>query len=143
MGRISERISQAMSTMECPGCGKRVVPTRAAPPGAPAPTPAPPADGDQRWSFIWRPPSGQVCPECFFPLARYARRLKWVRTFSTGLVVLVMALMLFILWLLNPAGGWAVRAAQVMAAVGVVVLAVGLAGIVVGGRRTAGDGPPP
>jgi hypothetical protein len=141
MGRISERISEAMSTVECPGCGKRVVPTPAAPPDASAQPSAPPAEGDQRWSFIWRPPSGQVCPECFFPLARFARRLKWVRTFSAGLVILVIALMLFVLWLLNPASDWPVQAARLVAAVGAVVLLVGVVGIVVGGRRKPGDEP--
>ena len=141
MGEIAERISSAMSTVRCPGCGKRVVPTAAAPPGAQAPTPGPSVRSDERWSFIWRAPSGQVCPECFFPLARYARRLKWVRLFSGGLVLLVTALMFFILWLLNPAGTWAAGVARVVAVIGAAVLVLGVGGIVVGGRRRPGDEP--
>lgn len=143
MNGITERISSAVSTVRCPGCGKRVVPTVvASPPGA-APTPGPPAQRDERWSFIWRAPSGQVCPECFFPLTRYARRLKWVRIFSAGLVLLVMALMFFILWMFNPAGEWAAGVARVVGVIGAGALLVGLGGIVVGGRRTPGDEPRP
>lgn len=140
MGRISERISSAMTTVECPGCGKRVVPTPAAPPGAPEAAPAAPtADSGERWSFIWRPPSGQVCPECFFPLARFARRLKWVRLFSAGVAVMVAALMLFILSLLNPDSTWARSVGGIVAAVGAAVLLVGLVGIVIGGRHRPDD----
>jgi hypothetical protein len=141
MDRISERISSAISTLECPGCGKRVVPIVASPPGAGGP-PASPSDQSEegkRWSFIWRPPSGAICPECFFPLARYVRRLKWVRTFSAGLVLLVGALMLFILSLLNPASTWAGSGARLVVGIGGLVTVVGIGGIVLGGQRSDHD----
>jgi hypothetical protein len=130
-----------MTTVSCPGCGKRVVPTVSAPPDTPAPTPGA-AETGERWSFIWRPPSGMVCPECFFPLSRYARRLKWVRVFSGGLALLVAALMLTLLWMFSPQSTWPVRAARIVALVGAAVLLVGAGGIVIGGRRRPDDQAP-
>ena len=138
MPRVSERISSAVMSVTCPGCGKRVVPTvMNKPPGAGPLS----SEAGKRWSFIWRPPSGEVCPECFFPLQRLARRLVWVRTFSAGLVLLVAALMLTVLWLFNRATGWVGMAARVSAAVGAVLLVVGIGGIVLGGR-SQGPAPP-
>ena len=141
MARLSERISTAVSTVECPGCGKRVSPVVMAPPSGPnaaAPTSA--ARGpEDRWSFIWTPPSGNVCPECFFPLDRYVRRLKWVRTLQAGLVLLVAAVMLLVLSLVDRTAAWAGTAARIVAAPGAVALVLGLAGIVIGGRTHRGD----
>lgn len=141
MAGITERISNAITTVPCPGCGKRVVPTVSAPPGAPAATPGP-AESGERWSFIWRPPSGMTCPECFFPLSRYARRLKWVRVFSVGLVLLVAALMLLLLWMLSPASGWAASSARIVGTLGTAVAVLGLGGIVIGGRHGPDEGTP-
>lgn len=145
MARISERISAAISNVECPGCGKRVVPTMMNAPAAPTPPVPQPGEAEEgkRWSFIWRPPSGKVCPECFFPLERYVRRLKWIRTFSAGLVLLVVALMLLILSLLNPDNPWAGSGARIVAGVGGIVLVVGLIGIIVGGSRKGDEQTPP
>jgi hypothetical protein len=102
--RISSRINEAFSTVKCPGCGKNVTPTFA--------TPYDGSESEQdqdgkRWSFIWRPPSGEVCPECSFPISRYAYRRK----------------------------GWFVWIVRAGAAVAIVTTVVGLVGIVIGGRH--------
>ena len=136
--RISERISTAVTGgVQCPGCGKVVKPT--------LPTAEPEASdtqGGKRWSFVWRDPSGEVCPECQFPLARFARRLKWIRTFSLGVVLLTIAFLLYALdWMgdFPPWFGWVVR---VGAGLGLVAFLIGLVGLVVGGRSGPAESPP-
>lgn len=131
MNRISTRISNAMTKVKCPGCGKYVTPKL----GSTEPTEGEQDKSGERWSFIWRPPSGEVCPECGFPLARYARRLKWVRTFTVGVVLVTVSLLLFVLGLIGGFGEWSVWVPGAAAVIGFVALLVGLAGIVIGSRH--------
>ena len=136
MNRISERISAAIVGVTCPGCLKRVRPTLT-PPG---PESAPRPEGGQRWSFIWRPPTGEVCPECGFPLARYARRVKWIRLFSAGIVLLTFAVLVTVLSAVSDLPAWLVATRNVLGAIGLGAFVVGLVGIVIGGR-SGGDTP--
>lgn len=133
MNRISARISAAMTSLRCPGCGKIVQPVQ---PAAAAP---PPAEG-KRWSFVWRPPSGVVCPECSFPLGRYARRLKWIRLFSAGVALLTIGFLLYILGRVTNVPAWVPPLQQGTVVVGAVAFLIGLLGLIVGGRSSqAGD----
>lgn len=133
MARLSDRISSALSSIRCPGCGKFVVPTYAT--GAESP-PATATEG-KRWSFAWRPPRGLFCPECQFPLSRYQKRVKWVRLFLAGVVFLTLALLLWMVDLFGSGGGvppWVLPSAL---GIGGVTFVVGLIGLIVGGRHTA------
>ena len=131
MSKLSERISSAMSGVECPGCLKHVIPAflDAAEGMQPAPEP------DGRWSFVWRPTSGLVCPECKFPLGRHAQRLKWIRVFGLGVVVVTVSALLWVLQLFGGAGAGLRLMQRMLGVAGLVGILVGLAGIVVGGRR--------
>lgn len=132
MARIRERISQAVGTVACPGCGQRVVPVIRKAPGAPDGSPAP--TGSQRWSFIWRAPSGVVCPECFFPLERLAQRMKWVHTATFGVILIILGVLIVTVRLMGSEGAWMAVLARAFIWVGVLALLVGAAGVVVGGR---------
>ena len=127
MSRMSQRISSALVGVKCPGCGKRVTPTVEL--GEPTESSAP----GKRWSFVWRPPSGDVCPECRFPLGRYARRMKWIRLFITGIMLLIVDGALVVIGAISesPMSPALVRAVGI---VGAVALCVGLIGLIVGGR---------
>ncbi len=133
MPTVTDRISSAWTTVKCPGCGKNVVPSTGPVAGGP-----PPSAGDsaKRWSFIWLQPSGAICPECFFPLARYAKRQKWVQLFIMGVVLATLSILLFILALLSGFETWLRILLRITGVVAVLALAAGLVGIVVGGRRT-------
>ena len=131
MTRISERISAAMTGVKCPGCSGFVTPTLKAPEG---PSEEEMSAPGKRWSFVWRPPSGEVCPECGFPLARFARRLKWMWMFRVGVLSLVAA---FVLLLVKRYSG--VESAlnlplRVLGLFGLLALVVGVVGLIVGGR---------
>jgi len=132
MPRISDRISAAWTTVRCPGCDKNVVPSTGPVPGAPTPTASETAP---RWSFIWLQPSGAICPECFFPLDRYAKRLKWVQTFIMGVALVTLSIVLLIIAMLGGFEGWLRILLRITAVAGIVALVVGLIGIIVGGRR--------
>jgi hypothetical protein len=135
--RISERISTAVTGgVQCPGCGKVVKPV------LPVVEPeATDAEGGKRWSFVWRDPTGEVCPECQFPLARYARRLKWIRTFSAGVVLLTITFLLYALGRMTDFPAWFDWVVRAGAGIGLIALLVGLAGLVVGGRSGPEDSP--
>lgn len=147
--RISDRISTAFAAVKCPGCRRYVVPTT-----GPATTPeaAAPAPAGKRWSFIWLPPRGEVCPACSFPLSRYAGRRKWVRLFLAGVVLLVSSFLFSLSAGMSGLGGsmWgplecALTAeafpgclgwlGRLTAGVGLVAFLGGLVGIIVGGRH--------
>jgi len=131
MNRISTRISGALMGVRCPGCGKFVQPTL-----IPVQDAAPGADpSGPRWSFVWRPPSGEVCPECQFPLARYARRVKWIRTFQLGVVLLTVSALLFMVGRFAEAPNWMTWTYRISGGLGAVAFLVGLTGLVVGGKR--------
>jgi len=145
MPTVTDRISSAWTTVKCPGCGKNVVPSTGPVPGASPPSAG---EGAKRWSFIWLQPSGAICPECFFPLARYAKRQKWVQLFIMGVVLATLSILLFILALLSGFETWLRLLLRVTAVVAILALVVGLAGIILGGRRTepappGGQPPPP
>ncbi|NIN09979.1 MAG: hypothetical protein GTN62_01050 [Gemmatimonadales bacterium] len=132
MSRVSDRIGRALSSVKCPGCGNYVVPS-IIPSGVGA------AAGEQvegkRWSFVWRPPRGEVCPQCDFPLSRYAGRIKWIRLFTAGVVLLTAAILLYVLGRISDLGGWFGWVMRATALVGVVAFLIGLVGLVVGGRH--------
>ena len=134
MNRISERISAVvMGGVRCPGCGEFVTPTLHGPT-------APPSEAEmsqpgKRWSFVWRPPSGEVCPECGFPLARFARRVKWMWTFRVGVLMLIVAFALLLVKRYVSVGSaldWPLR---VLGGGGLIALIVGVVGLIVGGRH--------
>lgn len=136
MNRISTAINAALAGVRCPGCGNHVVPT------VPAGDAAASKPGE-RFSFVWRPPSGEVCPQCGFPLARFAKRAKWIRLFGLGVVMVGIAVVLLVLL-----GGeidltWVPLLARVLLSLGGLAIVVGLVGLIVGGRRTVAteDGP--
>jgi hypothetical protein len=122
--------------VQCPGCGKVVKPV------FPVMEPeATDAEGGKRWSFVWRDPTGEVCPECQFPLARYTRRLKWIRTFSVGVVLLTVAFLLYALGRMTDFPSWFGWVVRVSAGIGLGALLIGLVGLVVGGRSGPEDSP--
>lgn len=136
--RISERISTAVAGgVQCPGCGMTVKPTLPV-----MESDATEGEGGKRWSFVWRDPSGEVCPECQFPLARYVRRLKWIRTFSAGVVLLTIVFLLYALGRMTEFPSWYDWVVRVGAGVGIVVFLVGLVGLVVGGRSEVSEQQP-
>lgn len=132
MTRLSQWISAAVTGVKCPGCGGFVTPTLNVPE---QPSEAEMSAPGKRWSFVWRPPSGEVCPECGFPLARFARRLKWMWMFRVGVLCLVAA---FALLLVKRYGGvetaltWPLR---VLGSAGFLSLVLGVVGLIVGGRH--------
>lgn len=131
MNRISSRINAAISTVKCPGCGKYVVATE---PDETEPSTAERPLG-KRWSFVWRPPSGVICPECSFPLERYARRAKWVRLFIGGIVLMTVSLLLVVLGMLSGFGPGLSVFVRLAVGAGLLALVVGLIGIIIGGRH--------
>jgi membrane protease YdiL (CAAX protease family) len=101
--------------------------------------PTEPAQPGKRWSFVWRPPSGDVCPECRFPLGRYARRMKWIRLFIFGIMVLAVDVALLIIGEVG-AGSMPAPLLQVLGVIGGLSLIAGLIGLIVGGRSDVGLG---
>jgi len=128
--RITNRIASVVATIKCPACGERVVPTFATPPPS-----APESQEGKRWSFIWRPPSGEVCPKCQFPLARYARRAKYIRSFFIGIVFLVASFTLIVLQIIGGLSETVSWVGMILGGIGLIVLVVGLVGIILGTRH--------
>lgn len=136
MNRISERLSAVWTTVKCPGCGKQV--PLADSPGS-TPTSQSVSKPGKRWSFIWVAPSGPVCPECAFPLARYLRRLLWIRLFLGGVGALTLSGFLFVLSWVGGSRTWITWTVTIVGLLGAVALLAGLAGLVIGGRRSPTD----
>lgn len=132
MSRLSGRISTAIHTIRCPGCGQLVIP---APPATTTETPGPSVAGGGRASFIW-PPRGEVCPDCGFPLARYGDRLVWIRLFFAGVVLVTLSVLLFVMAVIGGYGGWVVWILLGLGGAGCLTLVIGLVGGVVGYRRS-------
>ena len=131
MNRISTRISTAVAGVKCPGCTQYVMPTFA--------VPSDETGGEQsipgkRWSFVWREPSGRVCPKCSFPLERYAKRVNWMKLFATGVVLLTISFLTYVMGRFTDLPAWFPWLVRAGAALGGVAFLVGLAGLVVGGR---------
>ena len=140
MNRISTRISNAISGVKCPACEKHVTPTFA--PSEPGADSQEQVEG--RWSFVWRPPSGEVCPECNFPLARFAKRAKWMRLLGAGVAMLTISFLLHVLGKVTTFPEWYPWVPGTLAILGLVAFLPGLVGLGVGGRRGADvDTPPP
>ena len=140
MNRLSARISNVVSGVKCPACEKHVTPIVVSSESDADDQP----EVDGRWSFVWRPPSGEVCPECNFPLARFARRAKWMRLFGAGVAVLTISFLLQVLGKVTTFPEWYTWVPKTLAIIGLVAFLAGLIGLVVGGRRSAGaDHPPP
>lgn len=129
ISRISQSIGAAVSAVKCPGCNQRVVPTIVG--GTPAGE-----SNEGRWSFIWVAPRGAVCPENQFPLARYARRAKWLRLLFLGIASLAVTASLFVLQIIGGPTSTMSTIVRVLGTVGALLLVVGLVGVIVGGRRT-------
>lgn len=127
--RISERISARITGVKCPGCGQFVTPV--------LPADETTAKPGGRWSFVWRPPSGEVCPECAFPLARFARRLKWMWLLRLGVVLVLGAFVLVLVQRVSEVGmgvgmWWVIVS---LSGVGLLASVLGVVGLIVGGRR--------
>jgi hypothetical protein len=132
MNRLSQRISTAWHGVKCPRCGMFVLPTGAPVSDAP---PTPIGEDDKRWSFFWRLPRGDFCPECEFPLSKYFGRLKWIRTFMVGVGIAVGALLLQFVGAIGLFGFTYIKVMRIAIMVGAGVTAIGLVGIIVGGRH--------
>jgi hypothetical protein len=131
MNRIGARISEAIAGIKCPGCNQYVVPTFA--------LSGDPTDEEQtvpgkRWSFVWREPSGKVCPKCSFPLDRYAKRVKWMRLLGTGVVLLTVSLLTYVMERFSGLPTWFYWVQRAGVAIGGLAFLVGLVGLMVGGR---------
>ncbi len=131
MNRIGARISAAIAGVKCPGCSQFVVPTFVLSGDS--------TGGEQtvpgtRWSFVWREPSGKVCPKCSFPLDRYAKRVKWMRLFTAGVVLLTITFLTYVMGRFTDLPAWLPWVQRAGAALGGLAFLVGLVGLVVGGR---------
>ncbi len=131
MSPIGARISAAVAGVKCPGCNQYVVPTFAAPVSTTAEEQSVPG---KRWSFVWREPTGKVCPKCSFPLDRYAKRVKWMRLFGAGVVLATISLLTYVMERFTDLPAWFTWLRLVGLTIGGVALLVGLLGLVVGGR---------
>lgn len=132
MSRLTQRVSTMWSMVKCPRCGMMVQPD-----SLPAPESSPDAPGgdEKRWSFLWVAPRGDVCPECEFPLSKYFGRLKWIRTALVGLAIVALALVLQIGGVIASAEPPYIHTMQGAILVGAAVTAVGIVGVLVGGRH--------
>ena len=141
MNRIGARISAVVAGVKCPGCNQYVVPTFVIPSDTTAGEQTVPG---KRWSFVWREPSGKVCPKCSFPLDRYAKRVKWMRLFSTGVVLLTISLLTYVMGRFTDLPTWLPWVRWAGVALGSLAFLVGLGGLVVGGRsdQTVGSSEP-
>ncbi|UCG88687.1 MAG: hypothetical protein JSW71_09170 [Gemmatimonadota bacterium] len=118
--------------VKCPRCGMLVQPDN-----LPAPQGSPDSSGgdEKRWSFLWVAPRGDVCPECEFPLSKYFGRLKWIRTTMVGLVIVALALVLQIGGVIASAEPPYIHTMQAAIIVGAAITAVGIIGVLIGGRH--------
>ena len=90
---------------------------------------------------MWRDPSGEICPACSFPLARYAKRVKWIRLFSFGVVLLTLAALLYLLGRMAEFPSWYPWVVKGAAGLGGIAFLVGLVGLVVGGQSDPSSSP--
>ena len=137
MNRISARIGAAVAGVRCPGCNQNVIPTTAYLDDAASnnATVSDSTDTGKRWSFVWRPASGNTCPNCSFPLDRYARRLKWIRVFRAAVVLLVVGLVLLMVNRYTEMPNWVVILYKGLGIAGLVAFLVGGIGMIVGERH--------
>lgn len=134
MNRLSQRISTVWSLVKCPRCGTLVQPQ---PELSGIDPQNPGVDQNKRWSFLWTLPRGDFCPECEFPLSKYFGRLKWIRTMMVGVAIVLLALVLQLIGVGLTLGMPYVRFMRGTILVGAAVVAVGLLGVLIGGRHKA------
>jgi len=132
MPRLTQRVSTMWSMVKCPRCGMLVQPDDLT---APQGSPDSPGGDEKRWSFLWVAPRGDVCPECEFPLSKYFGRIKWIRTAMVGLAIVVLALVLQIGGVLVNAEPPYIHTMQVAILGGAIITAVGIVGVLIGGRH--------
>jgi hypothetical protein len=134
MTRLTQRLSTMFSAVKCPRCGMLVqpdsIPSAKRSPDAPVQ-----GDDEKRWSFLWVAPRGDVCPECEFPLSKYFGRLKWIRTAAVGVFIVMVSLLFQIIGSIGQLGTAFVRIWQTAILFGAVVAAIGIVGVIVGGRH--------
>ena len=132
MNRLTQRISTMWSAVKCPRCGRLVQPDTLLPEeGAPPPA----ADDEKRWSFLWTPPRGDVCPECDFPLSKYFGRLKWIRTFVIGVAIVLLSVALQLIGLGIRPGTRFVQFTMAGVLIGAAVAIIGALGVIIGGKH--------
>ena len=134
MTRLTQRLSTMFSAVKCPRCGMLVQPDTISSPEDPPDLPGGGGD-EKRWSFLWVAPRGDVCPECEFPLSKYFGRLKWIRTAAVGVFIVMVSLLFQIIGSIGQLGTAFVRIWQTTILFGAVVAAIGIVGVVVGGRH--------
>ena len=132
MTRLTQRVSTMWSAVKCPRCGMVVQPDSIP---APQGSPDSPAPDEKRWSFLWVTPRGDVCPECEFPLSKYFGRLKWIRTAMVGLAIVAWSLLLQIGGVLASAEPPYIHTMQAGIVTGAIITAIGILGILIGGRH--------
>ena len=128
MARLSQRISTVWSTVKCPRCGMFVHPDHLAVASA---SPTPGAD-EKRWSLLWRPPRGDICPECDFPLSKYFGRLKWIRLMMVGVAIVLVALFLQMIGLVAQISSVYIVFLKRSVLAGAVLFGIGFAGVILG-----------
>lgn len=134
MTRLTQRLSTMFSAVKCPRCGMLVQPDSLPAPEGPPDSPGP-ANDEKRWSFLWVAPRGDVCPECEFPLSKYFGRLKWIRTAGVGVSIVIVSLVFQIVGSIGQLGTAFVRIWQTTIIFGAIVAAIGIIGVLVGGRH--------
>lgn len=137
MGRLTARVDSILDAVECPGCGSTVSPNQ----NQDTASESQPAGGPgNRVSFVWRPTSRAVCPDCGFPIERFLRRQRWIRLFLAGVVLLTLSGAAFMVnWIRGSPAGWAYGVLGTMVGIGATVLIVGLLGLAIGGRARASE----
>ncbi len=131
MTRLTQRISTMWSSVKCPRCGKMVHPDQIALAGA---TPTPGANA-KRWSLLWLPPRGDVCPECDFPIAKYVGRIKWIRLMMVSVLIVLVALFLQMIALVAQSDAMYIAILKRTVLAGAVLFAIGSAGVILGKRH--------
>lgn len=134
MSRLTQRVTAVWSTVKCPRCGARVDPNNL---GSGDQSAQPPADSEKRWSFVWTPPRGDFCPECEFPMSKYFGRIKWIRTFGVGIVMVLLFVTMQIIGSVARIGEAFTVTMQILVALGGIISIIGIVGIIVGGKRAA------
>lgn len=128
MKRRGDRAGGGAYAVQCPGCGQYVVPSGGVLAGK-----SDRAPGARGWSSLWQGTGGDFCPNCDFPLSRYAARIGWIRLLFVGIVLLMLQPLFFVLALMGALHGWFawLVAGTATAGLGGVILA--LVGITIGG----------
>ena len=131
MARLTQSISAMWSTVKCPRCGKSVHPDQIALAGVSAT----PGGNEKRWSLLWSPPRGDVCPECDFPISKYIGRLKWIRLMMVSVLIVLVALFLQMIALVAQVDAVYIAVLKRTVLAGAGLFVVGSAGVILGRRH--------